>query len=125
MRRPPRSTRTDTLFPYTTLFRPLLAARFYGRQPATLAAVTGTNGKTSVVSFTRQIWQTLGHPSASLGTLGLPPPHPDAPASMTTPDPVELHRCLATLARDSATTVLLETSSHGFNPYPLTTDQAR
>src|SRR3546814_9773789 len=59
MRRPPRSTRTDTLFPYTTLFRPLLAARFYGRQPATLAAVTGTNGKTSVASFTRQIWQTL------------------------------------------------------------------
>lgn len=97
----------------------LLAARFYGRQPATLAAVTGTNGKTSVASFTRQIWQTLGHPSASLGTLGLQPPRPDAPASLTTPDPVELHRCLATLARDSINHVVLEASSHGLDQYRL------
>jgi UDP-N-acetylmuramoyl-L-alanyl-D-glutamate--2,6-diaminopimelate ligase len=91
----------------------LLAARFYGRQPATVAAVTGTNGKTSVASFTRQIWQQLGHESASLGTLGLQPPRPDAPASLTTPDPVELHRCLASLARDHINHVVLEASSHG------------
>src|SRR3546814_12643806 len=81
--------------------RALLAARFYGRQPATLAAVTGTNGKTSVASFTRQIWQTLGHPSASLGTLALQPPRPAAPASLTTPDPCELPPCLPPLAPDS------------------------
>ena len=68
----------------------LLAARFYGRQPRTACAVTGTNGKTSVASFTRQVWQALGHPAASLGTLGLQPPRADAPASLTTPDPVEL-----------------------------------
>ena len=48
----------------------LLAARFYGRQPRTIAAVTGTNGKTSVAHFTREIWTALGHPAASLGTLG-------------------------------------------------------
>jgi len=93
----------------------LLAARFYGRQPATLAAVTGTNGKTSVASFTRQIWQALGHDAASLGTLGLQPTRPDAPASLTTPDPVELHRCLATLARDHIDHVVLEASSHGLD----------
>jgi UDP-N-acetylmuramoyl-L-alanyl-D-glutamate--2,6-diaminopimelate ligase len=93
----------------------LLAARFYGRQPATVAAVTGTNGKTSVASFTRQLWQTLGHKSASLGTLGLQPPRPDAPASLTTPDPVELHRCLAALARDRVDHVVLEASSHGLD----------
>ncbi|MGF1629670.1 MAG: UDP-N-acetylmuramoyl-L-alanyl-D-glutamate--2,6-diaminopimelate ligase [Kiloniellaceae bacterium] len=93
----------------------LLAARFYGRQPATVAAVTGTNGKTSVASFTRQIWQQLGHESASLGTLGLQPPRPDAPASLTTPDPVELHRCLASLARDRINHVVLEASSHGLD----------
>jgi UDP-N-acetylmuramoyl-L-alanyl-D-glutamate--2,6-diaminopimelate ligase len=93
----------------------LLAARFYGRQPATVAAVTGTNGKTSVASFTRQIWHTLGHESASLGTLGLQPPRPDAPASLTTPDPVELHRCLASLARDRIDHVVLEASSHGLD----------
>src|SRR3546814_2384481 len=99
--------------------RARLAARVYGRQPATLAAVTGTNGKTSVASFTRQIWQTLGHPSASLGTLGLQPPRPDAPASLTTPDPVELHRCLATLARDSVNHFVLEASSHGLDQFRL------
>ncbi len=48
----------------------LMAARFHGRQPRTIAAVTGTNGKTSVVHFTREIWTALGHPAASLGTLG-------------------------------------------------------
>src|SRR3546814_14226166 len=80
----------------------LLAARFHGRQPATVAVVTGTNGKTSVASFTRQLWQTLGHDSASLGTLGLQPPRPDAPASLTTPAPVEPHRGLAPLSAEEA-----------------------
>ncbi len=93
----------------------LLAARFYGCQPKTVAAVTGTNGKTSVASFTRQIWQALGHDAASLGTLGLQPPRPDAPASLTTPDSVELHRCLATLTRDHIDHVVLEASSHGLD----------
>ncbi|MGD1879386.1 MAG: UDP-N-acetylmuramoyl-L-alanyl-D-glutamate--2,6-diaminopimelate ligase [Kiloniellaceae bacterium] len=93
----------------------LLAARFFGRQPATVATVTGTNGKTSVASFTRQIWQTLGHDAASLGTLGLQPPRPDAPAALTTPDPVELHRCLASLARERIDHVVLEASSHGLD----------
>ena len=48
----------------------LMAARFYPPQPKTIAAVTGTNGKTSVAHFIREIWQALGHPAASLGTLG-------------------------------------------------------
>ncbi len=97
----------------------LLAARFYGRQPETACAVTGTNGKTSVASFTRQLWQALGYPAASLGTLGLQPPRADAPASLTTPDPVELHRCLAALARDHIDHVVLEASSHGLDQYRL------
>ncbi len=96
-----------------------LAARFYQRQPETVAAVTGTNGKTSVASFTRQIWQTLGLNAASLGTLGLEPTRPDAPASLTTPDSVELHRCFATLARDLIDHVVLEASSHGLNQFRL------
>jgi len=97
----------------------LLAARFYQRQPATAAAVTGTNGKTSVASFTSQIWRALGHEAASLGTLGLQPPRADAPASLTTPDPVELHRCLASLARDRVDHVVLEASSHGLDQFRL------
>ncbi len=97
----------------------LLAARFYQRQPATAVAVTGTNGKTSVASFTSQIWHALGHEAASLGTLGLQPPRADAPASLTTPDPVELHRCLASLARDRVDHVVLEASSHGLDQFRL------
>ena len=97
----------------------LMAARFYDRQPKTMAAVTGTNGKTSVASFARQIWQHLGYRAASLGTLGLEPPHPDAPKSLTTPDPVELHRCLAALAGDGFEHLVMEASSHGLDQYRL------
>ena len=52
----------------------LAAARFFPRQPATIAAVTGTSGKTSVAAFTRQIWAALGHEAASIGTIGLVTP---------------------------------------------------
>ncbi|MHA1599446.1 MAG: UDP-N-acetylmuramoyl-L-alanyl-D-glutamate--2,6-diaminopimelate ligase [Alphaproteobacteria bacterium] len=97
----------------------LMAARFYERQPAMIAAVTGTNGKTSVASFTRQIWQQLGHSAASLGTLGLSPPRDDTPWSLTTPDPIELHRCLAALAKDGIECLAIEASSHGLDQYRL------
>jgi len=96
-----------------------MAARFYERQPDKIAAVTGTNGKTSVASFTRQIWQHLGHSAASLGTLGLSPPRADAPQSLTTPDPIELHRCLAALADDGIECLVVEASSHGLDQYRL------
>jgi UDP-N-acetylmuramoyl-L-alanyl-D-glutamate--2,6-diaminopimelate ligase len=75
-----------------------MAARFFGRQPATVAAVTGTNGKTSVVWFLRQIWTRLGRNAASLGTLGISAPGLEIRGSLTTPDPVELHETLARLA---------------------------
>ena len=97
----------------------LMAARFYGRQPSVVAAVTGTNGKTSVASFTRQIWQRLGRTAASLGTLGLSPPRADTPQSLTTPDPIELHRCLAGLADDGIECLVMEASSHGLDQYRL------
>ena len=70
------------------------AAAFYVRQPDTMVAVTGTNGKTSVASFVRQIWAALGHASASFGTVGVVSPHGTKPLSHTTPDPVEIHRLL-------------------------------
>ena len=97
----------------------LMAARFYGRQPEVVAAVTGTNGKTSVVSFTRQIWRHQGREAASLGTLGLCPARPGAPRSLTTPDPIELHRCLASLAEDGVEHLVMEASSHGLDQYRL------
>ncbi|HEV2333861.1 MAG TPA: UDP-N-acetylmuramoyl-L-alanyl-D-glutamate--2,6-diaminopimelate ligase [Stellaceae bacterium] len=97
----------------------LLAARFYRRQPRIVAAVTGTNGKTSVVHFTREIWTALGYPAASLGTLGLISPAGRRAGALTTPDPVGLHRDLAELAQGGVEHVAVEASSHGLAQYRL------
>ena len=97
----------------------LMAALFYGRQPRTLVAVTGTNGKTSVANFTRQIWELLGQEAASFGTIGLVSRHRVEPGSLTTPDPVALHRTLAELVDDGVTHAAFEASSHGLDQYRL------
>jgi UDP-N-acetylmuramoyl-L-alanyl-D-glutamate--2,6-diaminopimelate ligase len=97
----------------------LVAARFYRRQPRTVAAVTGTNGKTSVVHFTREIWTALGHPAASLGTLGLVTAAERRPGALTTPDPVVLHKELAGLAGRGIDHVSIEASSHGLDQFRL------
>lgn len=92
-----------------------IAAAFYADQPETIAAVTGTNGKTSVAHFTRQIWSLLGHQAVSMGTLGLQLPDGSVKPSLTTPDPVTLHADLAELARNGADHVVMEASSHGLD----------
>src|SRR5215468_9856315 len=93
----------------------LAAAKFFVRQPAVIAAVTGTSGKTSVAAFTRQIWSALGHPAASIGTVGLVSPRHEVYGSLTTPDPVALHRSLDQLAREGVTHLAIEASSHGLD----------
>ncbi len=95
------------------------AARFYDRQPRTVVGVTGTNGKSSVAGFTRQIWAYLGHKSASMGTLGLDADGFDAGPSLTTPDPVTLHETLSDLARAGVDHLALEASSHGLDQHRL------
>ena len=97
----------------------LAAATFYPRQPATIAAVTGTSGKTSVAAFTRQIWQRLGHSSASIGTIGLVSDKRTVYGSLTTPDPIALHRQLDEIAGDGVTHLAFEASSHGLDQYRL------
>jgi UDP-N-acetylmuramoyl-L-alanyl-D-glutamate--2,6-diaminopimelate ligase len=97
----------------------LAAATFYPRQPRTIAAVTGTSGKTSVAAFARQIWQSLSHPSASIGTIGLVSPKRTIYGSLTTPDPIALHRQLDEIARDGVTHLALEASSHGLDQFRL------
>ncbi|MCA0338335.1 MAG: UDP-N-acetylmuramoyl-L-alanyl-D-glutamate--2,6-diaminopimelate ligase, partial [Proteobacteria bacterium] len=99
-------------------FLALAAARFYGRQPETMVAVTGTAGKTSVASFTRQIWAHAGHAAAMIGTTGVVAPGRNDYGSLTTPDPVSLHELLAELAAAGVTHAAMEASSHGL-------DQAR
>jgi UDP-N-acetylmuramoyl-L-alanyl-D-glutamate--2,6-diaminopimelate ligase len=97
----------------------LAAARLHPRQPATIAAVTGTSGKTSVAAFTRQIWQALGCDAASIGTVGLVSPRAETYGSLTTPDPVELHKTLDDLAGDGITHLAIEASSHGLDQHRL------
>ncbi len=91
------------------------AARFYNQQPATIVAVTGTSGKTSVAAFVRQIWLRLGKQAAALGTTGIIAPSGETYGSLTTPDPVTLHQTLAGLAGDGVTHLAMEASSHGLD----------
>ncbi|MGL3107588.1 UDP-N-acetylmuramoyl-L-alanyl-D-glutamate--2,6-diaminopimelate ligase [Bradyrhizobium sp. BR 1432] len=110
--------------PFVTVANPrralaLAAAKFFPAQPATIAAVTGTSGKTSVAAFTRQIWERLGHASASIGTIGLVSPKRTVYGSLTTPDPIALHRQIDEIARDGVTHLAFEASSHGLDQYRL------
>jgi UDP-N-acetylmuramoyl-L-alanyl-D-glutamate--2,6-diaminopimelate ligase len=93
----------------------LIAAKFFPRQPRIIAAITGTSGKTSVAAFTRQIWSALGHRAASIGTIGIVSPRGEIYGSLTTPDPVALHRSLDALAADGVTHLAIEASSHGLD----------
>jgi UDP-N-acetylmuramoyl-L-alanyl-D-glutamate--2,6-diaminopimelate ligase len=97
----------------------LAAAKFYPRQPENIVAVTGTSGKTSVAAFTREIWTALGLQAASIGTVGVVSPKGEVYGSLTTPDPVELHRTLDTLAAEGVTHLALEASSHGLDQHRL------
>jgi UDP-N-acetylmuramoyl-L-alanyl-D-glutamate--2,6-diaminopimelate ligase len=97
----------------------LAAAKFHPRQPATIVAVTGTSGKTSVAAFARQIWQRLGHVSASIGTIGLVSEKRTIYGSLTTPDPIALHRQLDEIAAEGVTHLAFEASSHGLDQYRL------
>ncbi|MBX3481771.1 MAG: UDP-N-acetylmuramoyl-L-alanyl-D-glutamate--2,6-diaminopimelate ligase [Caulobacter sp.] len=99
----------------------LAAARFWGRQPATCVAITGTNGKTSIATFCRQMFRALGHKAASMGTLGVvvsTPGGPDeslTPPGLTTPDAADVAELMSRMARMGVTHVALEASSHGID----------
>src|SRR5829696_403088 len=97
----------------------IAAARFFRAQPDTIAAVTGTSGKTSVAAFTRQIWAATGEQAASIGTIGLVSPTREVYGSLTTPDPVALHRSLAELVDEGVTHLAIEASSHGLDQHRL------
>jgi UDP-N-acetylmuramoyl-L-alanyl-D-glutamate--2,6-diaminopimelate ligase len=96
-----------------------IAAVLAGPQPATVVAVTGTNGKTSTVEFLRQLWALSGRKAASLGTLGVIAPGCVSGPGLTTPDPVALAGTLAALARDGVQFAAMEASSHGLDQFRL------
>ena len=88
------------------------AALWFGAQPEVMVAVTGTNGKTSVATFVRQIWMQLGLEAVNLGTTGVEGAW-EMPLKHTTPEPITLHRALAKAARAGVTHAAMEASSHG------------
>lgn len=96
-----------------------MAARFCGPQPSVQVAVTGTNGKTSVAEFTRQIWQQLGMPAASVGTLGVRSDSLVIEGGLTTPDPLALYNIFNDLKKKDVENIAVEASSHGLDQYRL------
>jgi UDP-N-acetylmuramoyl-L-alanyl-D-glutamate--2,6-diaminopimelate ligase len=90
-----------------------LAAPFFAPFPQTVVAATGTNGKTSVVEMTRQLWRMAGHRAASIGTLGVTTPDGSEYTGLTTPDVVTFLANMSGLQREGVTHVAYEASSHG------------
>jgi UDP-N-acetylmuramoyl-L-alanyl-D-glutamate--2,6-diaminopimelate ligase len=96
-----------------------MAGAFFGKQMDVIVAVTGTNGKSSTVNFCRQMWQSMEHAAACLGTLGIIAPGINRPGSLTTPDPVTLHGEIAELEASGVTHLAMEASSQGLDQYRL------
>jgi len=94
-----------------------LAAKFFQPFPNVIAAVTGTNGKTSNVELCRQLWRMAGHPSASIGTLGVTTADDQVTTGLTTPDIVTFLSNMAGLERMGITHAAFEASSHGLSQY--------
>jgi len=94
-----------------------LAAQFFTPVPETIVAVTGTNGKTSIVEMTRQLWRMMGHRAASIGTLGVTTSDESVSTGLTTPDIVTFLANMSGLAREGVTHVAYEASSHGLSQY--------
>jgi len=97
----------------------LASKRFHAAQPGTVAAITGTNGKSSTVDFVRQIWSRAGLKAASIGTLGAIGPNGRIEVGHTTPDPVTIHQTLSALAGQGVTHCAMEASSHGLEQHRL------
>ncbi len=101
-----------------------MAAAYYGVRPDTAALVTGSSGKTSTVEFARQLWQAIGRPAASIGTLGVVAPGAKSYGGLTSPDPVAMMAALAKLAGAGVSAVAIEASSHGLDQSRLDGIQA-
>jgi len=96
-----------------------MAANYYGAQPENIAAITGTNGKTSVATFLRQIWECLEYTAANVGTIGVFGAGFEEPGTLTTPDPVTLHATMKRLVDAGVDHLAMEASSHGLEQFRL------
>ncbi len=94
-----------------------IAAKFFAPFPDVTVAVTGTNGKTSTVELTRQLWRMLGEKSASIGTLGVTTSVDQVSTGLTTPDIVTFLANMSGLRREGISHAAFEASSHGLDQY--------
>jgi UDP-N-acetylmuramoyl-L-alanyl-D-glutamate--2,6-diaminopimelate ligase len=94
-----------------------LATKFFTPMPSHIAAVTGTNGKTSTAELTRQLWRMAGHSAASIGTLGITTASDQVRTGLTTPDIVTFLSNMSGLAREGVSHAIFEASSHGLSQY--------
>lgn len=99
------------------LVESIIANNFYPLQPEFVCAVTGTNGKSSIVNFVRQMWNFIGVNSASIGTVGIHTSNGVGGKTLTTPDAIDLHKNVDTLTRDGVSHIAIETSSHGIEQH--------
>ncbi|MCR5506809.1 MAG: UDP-N-acetylmuramoyl-L-alanyl-D-glutamate--2,6-diaminopimelate ligase [bacterium] len=99
------------------LVESVVASRFFPNQPNFVCAVTGTNGKSSVVNFIRQMWEFVNINSASIGTVGIHTSNGVGGKTLTTPDAIDLHKNLDSLALSDVKNVAIETSSHGIEQH--------
>lgn len=90
------------------------ASLWFGAHPSTVVAVTGTNGKTSVSTFCRQVWEAMGFAGVNLGTTGVEGAW-HHPLAHTTPEPITLHNVMAEATKNDVTHVAMEASSHGLD----------
>lgn len=97
----------------------LVASKFYHEKPKYIVAVTGTNGKTSIASYCAQIFNKLGLKSATIGTLGIVSDDYNYDFGTTTPDAIEFHKSLQTLAKNGVEAVTFEASSHGLDQFRI------
>ena len=96
-----------------------MTSNFYSKSPALISAVTGTNGKTSIADFTRQMMSFLGYKAASIGTIGVVSDVMENVETLTTPDSVTLHKILTDLANSGVDYVSMEASSVGIEQYRM------
>ena len=96
-----------------------MAARFYTPVPTKILAITGTNGKTSGTVFARQLLQQLGHRAASIGTIGIITQDGTEDSALTTPDTIQFHKILQSLAQRGITHAAFEAGSHGLHQHRI------
>lgn len=91
-----------------------LASAFYGKPSRKLQVVgiTGTNGKTTTSYMIRSILRHAGQRCGMLGTINYDTGKRQLPASITTPESVDIQEFLSEMVSEGMDSAVMEVSSH-------------